>query len=68
MTYKNDYNFVVELIVSENMALKVTKGQICDGSISKNICHEEHNLYGKFHNCITKCTKCPFFGAMLLYY
>ena len=30
------------------MALKVTKGQICDGSISKNICREEHNLCGKF--------------------
>ena len=39
------------------MALEVTKGQICDGSISKNIYHEEHNLCGKFHNCITKCTK-----------
>ena len=49
------------------MAVKVTNGQICDGSISKNICDKEHNLCGKFYNCITKCKKCSFFGAMPLY-
>ena len=43
------------------MALKITKGQICDGSISKNMCDEEHNLCGKFHNCFTKCTKYLYF-------
>ena len=46
------------------MAAKVTRGQICDGSVSKNSYHKEYYLFGKFHNCITKCTKCPFF----LYY
>ena len=29
------------------MAVKVTKGQICDGCISK-ICHEEYNLCESF--------------------
>ena len=38
------------------MAVKVTKGQICDGSISKKLCHKEYNLHGKFHNCIKNCT------------
>ena len=38
------------------MAVKFTKGQICNGTISKNICHKEYNLHGKFHTCFTKCT------------
>ena len=38
------------------MAVNFTKGQICNGTISKNICHKEYNLHGKFLNCITKCT------------
>ena len=40
----------------QKMAIKVTKGQICNGSISKKLCHKEYNLYGKFHNCIKNCT------------
>ena len=43
------------------MAVKVTRGKICDGSILKNSYHKEYYLCGKFHNCITKCMKCPFF-------
>ena len=38
------------------MAVKFAKGQICNGTISKNICHKEYNLHGKFHICFTKCT------------
>ena len=38
------------------MAVKFTKGQICNGTISKNICHKEYNLHGNFHTCFTKCT------------
>ena len=38
------------------MAVKFTKGQICNGTISKSICHKEYNLHGKFHTCFTKCT------------
>ena len=38
------------------MAVKFTKGQICNGTISKIICHKEYNLHGKFHTCFTKCT------------
>ena len=38
------------------MAVKFTKGQICNGTISKNICHKEYNLHGKFHTCFTRCT------------
>ena len=40
--------------LQSKMAVKITKGQICDGTLSKN-CHKEYNLYGKFHNCIKKC-------------
>ena len=28
-------------IFNTKMAVKVTKGQICDGSISKKLCHKE---------------------------
>jgi len=31
------------------MAIKVTKGQICDGTISKNKCHQGYYLCEKFH-------------------
>ena len=31
------------------------KGQICDGAISKNTCHEEYYLCGKFHAFMKKC-------------
>ena len=44
------------------MAVKATKGQICNGTISKIRFHKEYYLCGKFHNCITKCTKCPIFA------
>ena len=37
-------------------------------ALYQKTCYKEHNLCGKFHNCITKCTKCSFFGAMPLYY
>ena len=29
--------------------------------------HKEYYLCGKFHNCFTKCTKCPIFCTMPLY-
>jgi len=38
------------------MAVKVTKGQICDGTISKNTCYQEYYLCGKFHDFMKKCT------------
>ena len=38
------------------MALKVTKGQICDGTISKNWCHQEYYLCRKFHTYIKNST------------
>ena len=38
------------------MAIKVTKGQISDGTMLQNTCHEEYYLYGKFHSCMKKCT------------
>ena len=38
------------------MAVKVTKGQISDGTISKNTCIEEYYLCGKFHGFMKKCT------------
>ena len=31
------------------MVVKVTKGQLSDGTISKITCHEENYLRGKFH-------------------
>ena len=37
-------------------------------ALYQKTCHKEHNLCGKFHNCITKCTKCSFFGPMPFYY
>ena len=33
-------------IFNAKMAVKITKGQICDGSMSKNLCHKEYNMYG----------------------
>ena len=31
------------------MAVKVTTGQVSNGTISQNACIEEYYLYGKFH-------------------
>ena len=31
------------------MAIKVNKGKICNGTISKNTCHQEYYFCGKFH-------------------
>ena len=40
------------------MAVKVTKGQICDGSISKKLCHKEYNIYYYYYLLIgTRKTK-----------
>ena len=50
------------------MAVKVTKGQLSNGTISKITCHEEYYLCGKFHSFMKKCTISPILGAMLLYY
>ena len=49
------------------MAVKVTKGQICLGTISEKVCLKKYYLCGKFHACITKCTHTPIFGPMPLY-
>ena len=49
------------------MAVKVTKGQICSGTISK-ICHKEHYLCGKFHTFFTNSTECLTFWTMPLNY
>ena len=38
------------------MAIKIIKGQICDGTISKNTCHEEYYLCGKFPAFMKKYT------------
>ena len=38
------------------MAVKVTKSQISDGTISENTCIEECYLCGKFHGFMKKCT------------
>ena len=54
-------------ILYAKMAVKVTKGQICNGTISEIRYHKEYYLCGKFHNCFTKGTKCLIFGAMPLY-
>ena len=45
------------------MAVKVTKGQLSDGTISKNACHEEYYLCGKFRGFTKKCTILPILGA-----
>ena len=50
------------------MAVKVTKGQICSGTISKIKCHKEYYLYGKFHKIFTNSTVCLIFWTMPLYY
>ena len=44
------------------MAVKVTKGQLSDGTISKNACHEEYYLCGQFHGFMKKCTILPILG------
>jgi len=38
------------------MAVKVAKGQICNGTISKNKCHQEYYLCRKFHAFMKKRT------------
>ena len=38
------------------LAQKVTKGQIHDGSISQNNCHDLYKICAKFYAFITKCT------------
>ena len=51
----------------QKMAIKVTNDQICDGTISKKLCHEEYYIlmwkiscfYEKVHNflhCAAICT------------
>ena len=50
------------------MAVKVTKGQICSGTISKIKCHKEYYLCGKFHTFFTNSTECLIFWTMPLYY
>ena len=50
------------------MAVKATKGQLSDGTISKITCHEEYYLCGKFRGFMKKCTILPIFGATPLYY
>ena len=47
---------------STKMAVKVTKGQICTGTIEKFdvMCHKEYYLFGKFHTCIKSAHKVPF--------
>ena len=52
----------------QHMAVKVTKGQICFGTISKIHCHWKYYLCANFHACITKSTHHPIFGTMPLYY
>jgi len=47
------------------MAVKVTKGQICDGTISKHKCHQEYYLCGKFHAFYEKAHD---FWVLPLYY
>ena len=46
------------------MAVKVTKGQISDGTISKNTCIEEYYLCGKFSGFM----KSAQFWVVPLYY
>ena len=43
-------------ISEQKMAIKVTKGQIYDGTISKFLCREMYYLCGKFHAFMKKCT------------
>ena len=49
------------------MAIEVTKGQICDVTISKNTCHEEYYLCVKFHAFMKKCMIWLILGATPLY-
>jgi len=49
------------------MAIKVTKGQISDGTISKNTFHMEYYLCGKFQSFMKKGNILSILGAMLLY-
>ena len=41
-------------IFNTKMIVKVTKGEIWSGTISKNWFHQEYYLCGKFHTCIKK--------------
>ena len=59
------------------MAIKVTKGQICNGTISKNECHLKYKLRAKFDDFLmeckfddflTECTKSSYLCAKSLYY
>ena len=50
------------------MAVKVTKGQICSGTISKIKCHKVYYLCGNFHTFFTNSTECLIFWTMPLYY
>ena len=45
------------------MAIKVTKGQISDATISKNTCHVDYYLCGKFHSFMKKYTMLSILGA-----
>ena len=47
----------------QKIAVKVTKGQLSNGTISKNSCHEEYYLCGKFHGFMKRCTILPVLGA-----
>ena len=44
-------------ILSIKLGVKVTKGQIWGGSLSKNNLYDTYKLCGKFHAFIQKCTK-----------
>ena len=44
------------------MAIQVTKGQLSDDTISKNACHEEYYLCGKFHGFMKSAQLCQFWG------
>ena len=50
------------------MAVKVTKGQICSGTISKIKCHKEYYLCEKLHTFFTNSTGCLIFWTIPLYH
>jgi len=47
------------------MAIKVTTGQISDGTVSQKTCLQKYYLCGKFGGFMKKCT---IFLIVLLYY
>ena len=47
------------------MAVKVTKGQLSNGTISKITCIEKYHLCGKFHGFMKKCTILWGYAAIL---